>query len=96
MSGKVIAKEELICMLSEIYDQLEELENVIGLSISATRKNMQTDHSAKLVHCEQRISTIETHSAISEASVEENVKNNRNRRKSMKPELGVLLPVNLR
>lgn len=96
MGEKLIVKEELICMLTDIYDQLEELENVIEINLSTTREKLHVDYSARLIDCEDKIISLEVQSANFEASGKDNVKNNKNYRKSMKPELGVLLPINLR
>lgn len=54
-----IQKEELLEKLTEIYDQLEELEKAIDTNLSEHRKKLINDQSAKLMNLDARITKIE-------------------------------------
>ncbi|MBU8879059.1 hypothetical protein BGM26_08690 [Bacillus sp. FJAT-29790] len=87
MSEKMIAKEELIGILSEIHDQLEKLDNVLESNISSTRQNCQNEYAVKIANCGERIATLETRVAyFPEISSADDAK--RNRPTSLKLELG--------
>lgn len=57
--GNHIHKEELLEKLTEIYDQLEELEKAIDSNLSQHRKKLINDQSEKLTNLESRIVKIE-------------------------------------
>lgn len=59
MTNNRIPKEELLEKLTEIYDQLEELEKVIDTNLSEHRKNMISEQSAKMMKCYNQISNLE-------------------------------------
>jgi hypothetical protein len=52
-------KEKMLTMLTEIYDQLEELESVLEASFSGQRLNMYSEEQQKLTVTLQRLSDIE-------------------------------------
>ncbi|MBT2726246.1 hypothetical protein J7E63_04735 [Bacillus sp. ISL-75] len=52
-------KEKLISMLSEIYDQLEELEVVLEASFSDLRKSLDKKEQAKLIVSKQKLMGLE-------------------------------------
>jgi hypothetical protein len=52
-------KETLISMLTEIYDQLEELEVVLEASFSDLRKSLDKDEHDKLVSSKQKLLGLE-------------------------------------
>ncbi|MBG9546549.1 hypothetical protein ACOSZF_02400 [Cytobacillus firmus] len=86
MQGKMVEKEELLAMLSEIFDQLEELESVLESNLSGLRQDWYYEQSEKIEACESRLEVIEEDmSAIkSEADSIESAK----RSARMKLELG--------
>jgi hypothetical protein len=59
MKEKHLQKEELLEKLTEIYDQLEELEKTLDSNLSEHRKKLINDQSVKLAECENRISKLE-------------------------------------
>ncbi|WP_264738375.1 hypothetical protein [Cytobacillus firmus] len=86
MQGKMVEKDELLAMLTEIYDQLEELENVLESNLSGLRQDWYYEQSEKLEVCESRLEAIEEDMTVirSEADNIENAK----RSAGMKLELG--------
>lgn len=52
-------KEELLEKLTEIYDQLEELEKTLDNNLSEHRKKMVNEQASRLNDCNQRILMIE-------------------------------------
>lgn len=52
-------KEELLSLLTEIYDQLEELERAIDTNLSKERKEMVNHQSEKLSKCEVQLKELE-------------------------------------
>jgi ATP sulfurylase len=59
MNKPLSEKEKLLCMLTEIYDQLEELESVLEASFSDLRTNMNKKELKKITVQEQRLLKIE-------------------------------------
>lgn len=59
MTNNQIPKEELLEKLTEIYDQLEELEKVIDKNLSEHRKKMINEQTAKMMECNHQISKLE-------------------------------------
>jgi hypothetical protein len=59
MNKPLSDKEKLISMLSEIYDQLEELEVVLEASFSDLRKSLDKDEQAKLIVSKQKLKGLE-------------------------------------
>jgi hypothetical protein len=59
MNKPLSDKETLISMLTEIYDQLEELEVVLEASFSDLRKNLDKDEQAKLIVSKQKLKGLE-------------------------------------
>ncbi|MFE8695700.1 hypothetical protein ACFYKT_04905 [Cytobacillus sp. FJAT-53684] len=89
MNEKLIAKEELLNMLTEISDQLEDLENILEKNLSKVRQAVQNDHSEKMVNCEERITALEKQTSMDlEADEAIGIKSQSNRPKTMKLELG--------
>ncbi len=52
-------KEMLLTMLTDIYDQLEELESVLEASFSDLRNSLVEDEHNKLTMPKQKLSAIE-------------------------------------
>ncbi|MDQ1145294.1 hypothetical protein QE429_002121 [Bacillus sp. SORGH_AS 510] len=52
-------KEKLLTMLTEIYDQLEELESVLEASFSDLRSNLNRQEQEKLTKPMQKLTVIE-------------------------------------
>ncbi|KOP83202.1 hypothetical protein ACFFHH_08090 [Cytobacillus solani] len=63
MDKKIIAKEELLSMLTEISDQLEELEGILETSLSKARQNVQSEYTAKIIACEEQLTALENETA---------------------------------
>ncbi|WML45074.1 hypothetical protein [Neobacillus sp. PS3-40] len=59
MINSVSQKEKLLIMMTEIYDQLEELESVLDASFSELSDKWKTDELSKMVEPEQKISNLE-------------------------------------
>jgi uncharacterized protein Yka (UPF0111/DUF47 family) len=87
MKDNHIQKEELLEKLTEIYDQLEELEKAIDTNLSEHRKKLINDQSAKLMNLDARITKIEDFydSEIMQVSTR---KTTLHRNSSLKLELG--------
>jgi predicted RNA-binding protein len=81
-------QEKLLAMLTEIYDQLEELEEVLEHSLSDLRGNLYQKQSTQLNFCEEKITDIEE-AYRNEMNVTKNViENQPNHKKTLKLELG--------
>ena len=63
MKKNVNAKEELIHMLSEIYNQLEELETALDTNFSGIRKQLHNDSSEQISSCMNEMQLLETKAA---------------------------------
>ncbi|WP_313798530.1 hypothetical protein [Cytobacillus sp.] len=63
MDKKIIAKEELLSMLTEISDQLEELEGILETSLSKARQNVRDEYTAKMNNCGEKITALEKEAA---------------------------------
>jgi hypothetical protein len=59
MTRPLQEKEKLLTMLTEIYDQLEELELVLEASFTDHRMNLNSDELDKISVPEQRLSMME-------------------------------------
>lgn len=89
MDKKIIAKEELLSMLTEISDQLEELEGILETSLSKARQNVRNDYSAKIIACEEKMTALENEAANTLKENEEHGNPGKlHRPTSMKLELG--------
>lgn len=64
MKKNTNAKEELVNMLSEIYQQLEELENVLDANFSGIRHQLDDQYSHVLKSCDIRMELLETEIAM--------------------------------
>ncbi|MDE3839362.1 hypothetical protein C0966_08350 [Bacillus methanolicus] len=53
-------KRELLLKLSEIYDQLEELDTVLHTSIKEYKRDIQEEHLKRLSVCEEKLFAMET------------------------------------
>ncbi|WNS73994.1 hypothetical protein RRV45_13825 [Bacillus sp. DTU_2020_1000418_1_SI_GHA_SEK_038] len=92
MKKNVSAKEELINMLSEIYNQLEELETALDSNFSGIRNALQMDCSDHLSSCTDRMQALETEIAYYQAkSGKADGKESTQRQPSIKLELGYKL-----
>lgn len=60
MKNNQLPKEELLDKLSEIYDQLEELEKAIDTNLSEHRKKMINDQTAKMMDCNRLLIKLES------------------------------------
>ncbi|KON87272.1 hypothetical protein AF332_10865 [Sporosarcina globispora] len=89
MQGKMVEKKELLAMLSEIYDQLEELENVLESNMAGLRQNWYYEQSEKIEVCGDRLEAIEEEiTAISAQKSEADKIESTKRSAGMKLELG--------
>jgi ferritin-like metal-binding protein YciE len=59
MNMSLPEKEMLLSMLTEVYDQLEELEQVLEASFSDLRNNLNNQELDKISSTEIRISRLE-------------------------------------
>jgi len=59
MNKPLSEKEKLLTMLTEIYDQLEELESVLEASFSDLRMSLKRDEQEKFIVPVQKLSEIE-------------------------------------
>ncbi|WP_411254577.1 hypothetical protein [Neobacillus niacini] len=59
MNSSLPEKEKLLSMLTEIYDQLEELEIVLEASFSDHRRQMNHEEQKKLLEPVHRLSMLE-------------------------------------
>jgi YesN/AraC family two-component response regulator len=59
MNKPLSEKEKLLTMLTEIYDQLEELESVLEASFSDLRTSLNQEEQEKLTIPVQKLSAIE-------------------------------------
>jgi hypothetical protein len=59
MNKPLSDKENLISMLTGIYDQLEELEVVLEASFSDLRKSLDKEESTKIKESKQKLKVIE-------------------------------------
>ncbi|MBI0576099.1 hypothetical protein IEC97_01900 [Neobacillus cucumis] len=59
MNKPMSEKEMLLTMLTDIYDQLEELESVLEASFSDLRNSLVEDEHNKLTVPKQQLSAIE-------------------------------------
>ncbi|MEH7125260.1 hypothetical protein V7122_15575 [Bacillus sp. JJ1532] len=92
MKKNVKAKEELINMLSEIYNQLEELETVLDSNFSGIRNELQINCSDQISACTKSMEALETEAAYYQAkSGKADVKENFHRQPSIKLEIGYKL-----
>ncbi|MEH7176642.1 hypothetical protein [Neobacillus vireti] len=82
-------KEKLLSMLTEIYDQLEELENVLETSFSDLRNQMNHEELLKLSSPVQRLYKLEQElDRINPVSDECAVEQNNSVTRALKLELG--------
>ncbi|OIK17091.1 hypothetical protein BIV60_00770 [Bacillus sp. MUM 116] len=59
MNKPMSEKEKLLTMLTDIYDQLEELESVLEASFSDLRISLEEEEHNKMTVPKQRLSAIE-------------------------------------
>ncbi|RSK51900.1 hypothetical protein [Bacillus canaveralius] len=59
MNEQSLEKEKLLTMLTEIYDQLEELESGLHSSLADLRDDWNEKQAARLTSCGNRLSALE-------------------------------------
>ncbi|MCD4839322.1 hypothetical protein LRS37_10605 [Neobacillus sedimentimangrovi] len=59
MADRSIEKEKLLIKLTDIHDQLEELEFALEASFSELRKNLNKEEQDKLAVSKQKLSMLE-------------------------------------
>ncbi|AIM15407.1 hypothetical protein [Neobacillus sp.] len=59
MADRLIEKEKLLIKLTDIHDQLEELEFALEASFSELRKNLNKEEQDKLAVSKQKLSMLE-------------------------------------
>jgi hypothetical protein len=59
MSETIVQKEKLLMMMTEIYNQLEELEFVLETSFTELHDNWKNEELNKFAEPNQRISNLE-------------------------------------
>lgn len=84
------AKEELVNMLSEIYQQLEELEKQLDSNFSGIRSQWQQHTQDQLSTCTENLELLEKRSALLNSSKSAE-KDAFHRQPSIKLELGYKL-----
>jgi flagellar biosynthesis/type III secretory pathway chaperone len=94
MNSSLPEKEKLLSMLTEIHDQLEELETVLEASFSDLRNQMNNEELNKLSAPVQRLSKLEEeldkiNTTTSDAITEQNI----SVAKALKLEMGFWLPI---
>lgn len=72
MNMSLPEKEMLLSMLTEVYDQLEELEQVLEASFSDLRHNLNNEELDKISTTEIRISKLEKEIDNNSLSFDEN------------------------
>lgn len=93
MNSSLPEKEKLLSMLTEIYDQLEELEIVLEASFSDHRIEMNNEEINKLSAPVQKLSKLEKNlNAINQAN-EANLDQSNSVSKALKLEMGFWLPI---
>jgi hypothetical protein len=94
MNSSLPEKEKLLSMLTEIYDQLEELEIVLEASFSDLRIQMNNEELNKLSAPVQRLSKLEEElDKLNPTTNKVNVEQNNSVTKSLKLEMGFWLPI---
>ncbi|MDQ0155181.1 hypothetical protein [Robertmurraya andreesenii] len=88
MENNQLPKEELLEKLTEIYDQLEELEKTLDSNLSEHRKKRMNDHVSKLNSCDDRLSKIENAFESRRSQFDSIHKSKYHSRPNMKLELG--------
>lgn len=69
------SQDKLLNMLTEIYDQLEELESVLEYSLADLRSNIQKHHSDQLIKGEDKIRRLEQSIREHSSGFQENKEN---------------------
>ncbi|WP_413309231.1 hypothetical protein AA0X95_12260 [Bacillus sp. 1P10SD] len=90
MNKPLSEKEKLLTMLTEIYDQLEELESVLEASFSDLRYSLNQEEQEKLTIPVQKLSAIEKkieNPSVTQGILDEYTENNQVA-KALKLELG--------
>ncbi|MDQ1001759.1 ABC-type uncharacterized transport system fused permease/ATPase subunit [Neobacillus niacini] len=94
MNSSLPEKEKLLSMLTEIHDQLEELETVLEASFSDLRNQMNNEELNKLSAPVQRLSKLEEElDKINPTTNEANTEQNNSVAKALKLEMGFWLPI---
>lgn len=94
MNSSLPEKEKLLSMLTNIYDQLEELEIFLETSFSDHRMEMNNEELNKLSAPVQRLSKLEKELIkINSRTNEVSADNNNSVSKALKLEMGFWLPI---
>jgi hypothetical protein len=94
MKSSMPEKEKLLSMLTEIHDQLEELEIVLEASFSDLRNQMNNEELNKLSAPVQRLTKLEEElDKINPITNEANLEQNNSVAKALKLEMGFWLPI---
>ncbi|MEH7010414.1 hypothetical protein V7087_06265 [Neobacillus niacini] len=91
MNSSLPEKEKLLSMLTEIYDQLEELEIVLEASFSDLRIQMNNEELNKLSAPVQRLSKLEK--KLDRINPTSNEEQSNSVTKALKLEMGFWLPI---
>lgn len=82
-------QEELLKKLTEIHDQLEDLEKKLDSNLSEHRKNLMKDQEARITNFENRIAKLENTYQKGKFQMTDKLKNaNITKKQSLKLELG--------
>jgi hypothetical protein len=81
-------KEKLLTMLTEIYDQLEELELVLDASFSDHRMSLKSEELDKISVPEERLSRIEKEYEDINLIEDKTEKNHSQVKRALKLEMG--------
>ncbi|WHY03613.1 hypothetical protein [Neobacillus sp. DY30] len=94
MNSSLPEKEKLLSMLTEIHDQLEELETVLEASFSDLRNQMNNEELNKLTAPVLRLSKLEEKlDKMNPSANETNLEHNNSVAKALKLEMGFWLPI---
>ncbi|WP_442594465.1 hypothetical protein [Neobacillus sp. D3-1R] len=88
MIEKQNSKEKVLHMLTEIYDQLEELESVLEYSLTDLRINMGQQQLDQINKAEEKINKLEQSMTESAFSFQVNKETYQNLPPALKLELG--------
>jgi hypothetical protein len=88
MNSSLPEKEKLLSMLTEIYDQLEELEVVLEASFSDLRVRMNHEELKKLSAPQQRLTKLEKQLERGFPSKEEEERDPSSLTRALKLEMG--------
>lgn len=88
MNQDYVQKEELLSLLTGIYDQLEALDKVLEKNLLQYRQDLIHDHSTSMLNCENRMNKLQDAFDLSRNELDRTHKEVMQPKPSMKLELG--------